>query len=625
MADEVVIPIRGADEDLQKALEQSLGGLERFAKDATEQAKDLAKEIEAAASGASAFGVAGLAAASAAGAAFAVTKLAIEAVVATIQSAVSSVVNFGTTAVSSAAQYRQAIDDMIAVTDRMGNSAAGTADDIRSLAKEIGDSTRFTREQALEAQRLLVQFDRIDGSQFDRTAKAAADLATAMRQDLGSAATMVGKALQHPERAAGLLAKANIELTDAQQIMIHRFRMVGNLASAQEIVLKAVENQYGGLAQQVTENDTAMDRWGDAVEDAKRAIGDALLPVLEMTDPIIDMLSDTVYSLIDAIAEWTAETEDGSSLMQTAIDRVADAYRYVMEIAATAGAVITHAWENMGAVLELVGAKLILAVVGPWEDIRHMFTDTIPTVLRWFADNWRDIFTDVGNFLMTVAENMLANLGSLVANIMNFLRGDPQRFEFVALTEGFESTLRELPVIAERELTGLELAMQEVAGNAMDKLTTGFEDRLQDWRRTLGLVGREVDEATADSERSGRGARAPGLSSRERQPWMTDEEGVSASIEGMTQLQSRIQSAAASTRTAEEREHQQLIAEIERLQAGTKDGLGDLKDGTVGTLEQIKQTDEHGNQILGGILGGINQMNQRLTRLQPSRPGILAE
>lgn len=626
MADEVVIPIRGADEDLQKALEQSLGSIERFAKNATDQAKDLAKEIEQAASGASAFGVAGLAAASAAGAAFAVTKLAIESLVATIQSAVSAVVNFGTTAVSSSAQYRQAIDDMIAVTDRMGNSAAGTADDIRALAKDINDSTRFTRDQAVEAQRLLVQFDRIDGSQFERTTKAAADLATAMRQDLGSAATTVGKALQSPEKAAGLLANANIELTDAQQILIHQFRMVGDLASAQEIVLQAVESQYGGLAEQVTANDTAMDRWAEAVADAKRAIGDALLPVLELTDPIIHMLSDTVYSLIDTIEEWTKETEDGTSIMQTAIDRVVEAYRHIVEVVALAGAAVTHAWENMGAVLELTGATLALAVITPWEDIRHMFTSTIPAVLTWFADNWREIFADIGNYLATVAQNMLTNLGALVRNIFNFLRGDPQRFEFVALAEGFEATLKELPVIAERELTGLELAMADVAGRAMNQLTSGFDDRLQDWRRSLGLVADEADAAADDAERSGRGARAPSLGEgRSRQPWMSEEEGVSASIEGMTQLQQRIQSSAASTRTAEEREHMQLIAELERLGIGTKDGLAKLEDGAVGTLEQIRRTDEQGNQILGGILGGISEMNQRLGRMRPPQPGMLAE
>lgn len=117
----------------------------------------------------------------------------------------------------------------------------------------------------------------------------------------------------------------------------------------------------------------------------------------------------------------------------------------------------------------------------------------IPGWLVWFRDNWKEVFTDVGNLTWTILDNMGKNIENAWTEIWNYIKSggtDPINFEWTSLTDGFESAIQELPKIAEREIGGLELELT--------KELTGINKRLEkDW-----LAFREEKQAGREKQRT---------------------------------------------------------------------------------------------------------------------------
>lgn len=116
----------------------------------------------------------------------------------------------------------------------------------------------------------------------------------------------------------------------------------------------------------------------------------------------------------------------------------------------------------------------------------HLFGTVVPEWLRWFGENWRDVFTDVVNFTGTVASNIWENLKNLFEAIQGLFRGEGFNFEFTALTEGFESAIKELPEIAAREIGPMERQLQEQLNGLADGLVRDFEVHRHDFEAALG-------------------------------------------------------------------------------------------------------------------------------------------
>lgn len=84
----------------------------------------------------------------------------------------------------------------------------------------------------------------------------------------------------------------------------------------------------------------------------------------------------------------------------------------------------------------------------------------MPGVLAWMGRNWFQIMKDVASFTATVVGNVAANLTSFVGGVASLLTGGGFSFEWTALTDGFESSLKEMPQIAERQIGPLEAGLQ---------------------------------------------------------------------------------------------------------------------------------------------------------------------
>lgn len=151
-----------------------------------------------------------------------------------------------------------------------GNTVGFTLDQLKKQASDLQNVTIFGDEQFLAAQSQLVTFTKITDEQFTRVTELAADLSTRMDQDLKSSVLQLGKALNDPIKNLSALSRAGIQFSDSQKEAIKALVESGDLISAQNIILKELEVQFGGSAR------AARDTFSGAMQAVKNAFGDLL-------------------------------------------------------------------------------------------------------------------------------------------------------------------------------------------------------------------------------------------------------------------------------------------------------------------------------------------------------------
>jgi len=160
--------------------------------------------------------------------------------------------------------------------------------------------------------------------------------------------------------------------------------------------------------------------------------------------------------VIAAVTALGAALAGTSDLGAKAMDWLGKAFGWFREAAVTAISAVVFAIKNWRAVLEYAATAGVLQIVRFASQMRYFFAEVIPATLKWFADNWRDVFTTIWRFTKTVAVNIGRNLKALWDAIMGFVKGEGWNFKWTPLLEGFESAVKQLPAIAERQIGPLE-------------------------------------------------------------------------------------------------------------------------------------------------------------------------
>lgn len=157
----------------------------------------------------------------------------------------------------------------LAVRNNAG-AAGVTTQQLADLSSELQRLTTYGDDSIQEMQALLLTFRQIGGGEFKRAQIAVLDVATALGQDLKSAAMLVGRALADPVGGMGKLARAGIVLTDEQKKLVKQLVETGRATEAQGYLLGQLEQRFGGAAQ------AARNTFGGALAGLKNAFGDLL-------------------------------------------------------------------------------------------------------------------------------------------------------------------------------------------------------------------------------------------------------------------------------------------------------------------------------------------------------------
>jgi hypothetical protein len=161
---------------------------------------------------------------------------------------VGGIAAFAKSSIHAYDEMQQAQAQIQASIRSMGNVAGRSFEQIAEQAENLGLKTRFGAMETEKAASILLTFGQIQRKQFDETIPLIQDMATKMGEDLPAAALKIGKALQDPIHGVTALRRVGVMLTDQQKEQIKGFMAVGQVAKAQEIILKELRNEFGGSA-----------------------------------------------------------------------------------------------------------------------------------------------------------------------------------------------------------------------------------------------------------------------------------------------------------------------------------------------------------------------------------------
>jgi phage-related protein len=226
--------------------------------------------------------------------------------------AASAVFSFLKASVEEAQQAKVADARLGAIAQSMGlvtGAYEGATERVIAYSKTLEGQIAVDDDQIKVVQAKLMTFKNLTatvnqtGGAFDRTTKAAYDLAAAGFGSAEQNATQLGKALQDPVKGLTALGRAGVTFTEQEKTQIKSMVEHGEVAKAQNLVLKAIETQVGGTAAATA---TGTQRMSVAFGDFKETIGNALLDAINRFattfSTVLNNLKEPISNVVRVLA-----------------------------------------------------------------------------------------------------------------------------------------------------------------------------------------------------------------------------------------------------------------------------------------------------------------------------------
>lgn len=180
-----------------------------------------------------------------------------------------------------AAEAEKITAQTAAVLKSTGGAAGKSATQIDTLAKSLSEMSGISKETIKSSENVLLTFTAIRGVNFNKAQTSILDLSQALGKDLQSATVLVGKALNDPIKGLTALTRVGVQFTAQQKAQIAGFIKVGDVASAQGVILDVLNTKFGGSAAAFGNTFLgSVGRAKTALQELKDEIGAAFLPAL---------------------------------------------------------------------------------------------------------------------------------------------------------------------------------------------------------------------------------------------------------------------------------------------------------------------------------------------------------
>ena len=170
--------------------------------------------------------------------------------------------------VRGANEFELAVSKLNAIVKSTGGAAGYTTGELVKLASALEGVTTYADTTVMAGEAILLTFKNIREDAFKRTITVALDMAQVMGTDVRSAVVQLGKALNDPVANLGALSRAGVQFDKQQKELIKTLWESGKVLEAQNIILRELESEFGGVATAATE------KFGGAVGRLKNYLSD---------------------------------------------------------------------------------------------------------------------------------------------------------------------------------------------------------------------------------------------------------------------------------------------------------------------------------------------------------------
>lgn len=466
-------------------------------------------------------------------------------------SIVGGIGSFISEGISEAAGWQSAFRQTQAVVESTGMAAGFTAEQMGEMAASLSASagmSLFTDDQILGAQNVLATFTKVQGIQFEGATQSALDMAQALGMDVSSAAMMMGKALNDPVKGLSALSRSGVSFTAEQQAMVEAMVEAGDVAGAQNLILKEMEVQFGGSALAATETfEGAQVLLAESMNGVKETLGNALLPILtrlanvtmsyivpamsEMITVVADFISgldwDSIITSISGLISgflgfitgipWTdiftalntfvqfliAQIPTAMTIVQPVIDTIISIVQGLIsiftgpEMQSIAGnvmqifGVVAQVFGTLIAAVQPIIAQIITSVQSLMPSIASAFqmvTDTLtnPTLVAAF-NNIAELFSVVGQIIVKLAEIVIAKLIAKFQELWPTVDSVIQSISTVinAVIPVVTSVLESLMMYLSGDATGALNNLKETFSTVWENIKTAVSSAIENTLMTI--------------------------------------------------------------------------------------------------------------------------------------------
>jgi hypothetical protein len=206
-----------------------------------------------------------------------------------------------------AAMEAESIQADLNATITSTKGAAGmSAEAINNLAASLSEMSGIEDDSIVKAQAMMLTFTNIGKEVFPMASEAMVNMASKFGS-VDAAAMQLGKALNDPIAGVGALRKVGVQLTDQQEASIKSFMALGDVASAQKVILGELQTEFGGLAAAMgSTTEGKINRLKNSLGNLAETVGGTLTPALGDA-------ADALNLLLTASDKIKAATQDHSA------------------------------------------------------------------------------------------------------------------------------------------------------------------------------------------------------------------------------------------------------------------------------------------------------------------------
>lgn len=377
------------------------------------------------------------------------------------------IVAFGASSVNAAMEAESALADLQAVLKSTGGVAGVTLEELLDNAAALQKITKFSDETVMSAQGMLLTFTNIGKDVFPDATMAALDMAEKFGMDASQAAITLGKALNDPISGVTALRRIGVMLTDEQEEQIKSFMAVGDIASAQAIIMKELAVEIGGVAEAAgATNAGKLEQFKNQLDDMKEIVGVALIPVLirlmEAVTPLIERFAAMTPAQQNMILGFLAFVAIAGPVIGV-IGTIITTVSALMPVIIALGTFITATL--------IPGLGALFVALSPIIIPLLLIIATVVLVYLAFKNNFGGITTTVQQlwFIIKVVFSNITNAISAVIKKVAEMVAAFLKVKLPAmLTPGS-------PTPFEMGLRGISSAMDSLSGRSLPKLQTGLD------------------------------------------------------------------------------------------------------------------------------------------------------
>ncbi len=192
-----------------------------------------------------------------------------------------------------------------------GHAAGMSADEFKTMASSLQESTTFGDEAILGAQSLMLTFTKVGKEVMPEAIETVLNMSEAMGTGLKESTVQLGKALNDPIQGISALSRVGVQLSDDQKAQIKSFMEVNDVASAQKVILGELETQFGGMAEAASNTMTG------AMQQASNAMGDTAESMGNLLAPATIIFSRSIKDAAEGWTDFFAEIKETE--METAV------------------------------------------------------------------------------------------------------------------------------------------------------------------------------------------------------------------------------------------------------------------------------------------------------------------